>query len=77
VTTLSTQRSADIVAVSGDGRAFERYRMVYDGSGESPRLVLWQRLTHLGWPLDASILTSLRSGASLAELPRTTRRGVF
>ncbi len=77
ITVASTQRCADIVAVSGDGRAFERYRMVYDASSSTPRIVLWQRLTHLGWPLDARIPAMLKAGTRLAELPRTTERGVF
>ena len=77
ITTRSDQHSVDIVAVSGDGRAFERYRMVYDTSGAEPKTLLWQRLTHLGWPLDPEILSALRSGVPVEDLPRTTYRGSF
>jgi len=77
ITTESSQHSVDIVAVSGDGRAFERYRMVYDTSGDSPKILLWQRLTHLGWPLDPEILEALKAGLSVEDLPRTTDRGSY
>ncbi len=77
ITANADQRSVDIVAVSGDGRAFERYRMVFGGSGQQASILLWQRLTHLGWPLDPEILTKLREGTAVSELARTTNRGSF
>ena len=67
ITTRSHQFSADIVAVSGDGRAFKRYRMVVDAAGEVPRVVYWKDRTHLGWPLDPEIMVALRAGKSLEE----------
>ena len=65
VTGQSYQYSADILSVSGDGRAFRRARYVIDVSGSTPRVVYRQDLTHLGWPLDREILTRLRSGEDL------------
>lgn len=65
ITTRSYQFSADIVAVSGDGRAFRRYRAVVDTQTSPPRVLLWQNLTHLGWPLSPDILTTLRAGRAL------------
>jgi len=77
ITSQNYQRSVDIVAVSGNGKAFERYRMVYDTSGSEPKILLWQRLTHLGWPLDPEILEELRRGTPVSDLTRTTDRGSF
>ncbi len=62
VTTRSYQFSADIVAVSGDGRAYRRCRAVIDARTSPPHVLRWQDLTHLGWPLDPEILASLRAG---------------
>jgi len=62
ITVRSFQFSADIVAVSGDGRAFRRYRAVVDARSSPPRVVSWQDLTTLGWPLAKEILSSLRAG---------------
>jgi type II secretory pathway component PulK len=61
VTTRSYQFSADIVAVSGDGRAYRRYRVILDARQSPPRVLRWQDLTHLGWPLDAGIIDELRA----------------
>jgi len=62
ITTRSYQFSVDIVAVSGDGRAYRRCRAVLDARTSPPRVLRWQDLTHLGWPLDREILADLRSG---------------
>lgn len=77
ITGRSSQFSVDIVAVSGDGRAFERYRMVYDVSGAAPVVLYWKRLTHLGWPLDPQILADLRSGKTIGELAASAQRSTF
>jgi type II secretory pathway component PulK len=66
----SYQYSADIVAVSGDGRAFKRVRIVVDCSPASgsttpntPSQIVYRRdLSDLGWPLSPDIRTQLRSG---------------
>jgi hypothetical protein len=67
ITTTSYQYSADIVAVSGDGRAYRRYLAVVNASVSPPAVLYWKDLTYLGWPLDPTILTSLRSGAGLTS----------
>jgi DNA uptake protein ComE-like DNA-binding protein len=63
----SSRYSADIVGVSGDGRSYCRYRVVVDASGGGFDILYWKSLKHLGWPLDAEILTALRSGERLDE----------
>jgi len=69
ITYRSFQYSADIVAVSGDGRSFRRVRIVVDASTSPPVIVYRKDLTAYGWPLtaDASqgrpdIRQALRSG---------------
>ena len=53
ITVHSNQYSADIIAVSGNGRAYKRYKAVVDTQKTPPRVVYWRELTHFGWPLDA------------------------
>ena len=73
LTSRSFQYSADIVAVSGDGRAFCRARIVVDCSGTMPKIIYRKDLTALGWPLTQDILATLRSGR---QLPLQTTPGV-
>ena len=72
ITTESYQFSADIVSVSGDGRAFRRCRIVVDAAESPPRLLYRQDLTHLGWPLSPDIVNLLRSGTPMEEVLETT-----
>lgn len=72
VTTRSYQYSADIVAVSGDGRAFRRYRAVIDTRTSPARVLVWKDLTHLGWPLSASLLQDIRQGKPREQWHTTT-----
>ncbi|MGQ9592698.1 MAG: type II secretion system protein GspK, partial [Planctomycetota bacterium] len=58
----SSRYSADILAVSEDGRAFRRTRIVIDASSSPPRIVYRRDLTESGWPLDPALLYSLRRG---------------
>jgi type II secretory pathway component PulK len=54
--------SADVVAVSGNGRAFKHVRVVWD-TGASPIRVVYRRdLTDRGFPMDPTILQNLRAG---------------
>ena len=62
ITTRTGQWSADILAASGNGRAFKRVRIVVDTREGTPRIVYRRDLTHRGWPMDRSILASLRAG---------------
>lgn len=65
ITVRSYMFSADIVAVSGDGRSFRRFRTVVDAGSSPPRVISWQDMTGLGWPLAPEILTALRNGQPL------------
>ncbi len=67
ITVHSNQYSADILAVSGNGRAFKRYKAVLDTQQSPPRVIYWRELTHFGWPLDSEILTTLRAGKPLTD----------
>jgi DNA uptake protein ComE-like DNA-binding protein len=62
ITAVSYQYSADIVAVSGDGRAYKRVRIVVDARQQPAKIVYRKELTGLGWPLDPAIRESLRAG---------------
>jgi DNA uptake protein ComE-like DNA-binding protein len=72
ITSRSYQFSADIVAVSHDGRAFSRLRVVIDTATATatvpPRIVFMEDLTALGWPLDPQILLDLRAGATADDV---------
>jgi len=65
ITTQSLQKSVDIVSVSRNGRAYRRYQAVLDLQNETPQILYWKSLHHLGWPLDSETLTNLRTGNSL------------
>lgn len=67
LTTRSYQYSADILAVSGDGRAFKRCRIIIDISGDEPVIVQRRDLTDHGWPMDPQILEALRAGEGPGE----------
>ncbi len=62
ITGVSYQYSADIVAVSGDGRAFKRVRVVVDARQQPAKIVYRKDITSLGWPLTNEVRTSLRAG---------------
>lgn len=69
ITTRSYQFSADVVSVSGDGRAFRRNWFVVDTTSAPPGIACWKDLTHLGWPLQPEIMSTLRNaGASAVAL---------
>jgi type II secretory pathway component PulK len=62
ITARSFVYSADIVAVSGDGRAFKRVRIVVDATTSPAKIIYRKDLTALGWPLPEEVRTSLRQG---------------
>ena len=72
ITGKSSQYSADIVAVTGNGRAFKRVRIVVDASGTTPQITYRRDLTDRGWPMDPQILASLRAGQQLDTTGSTT-----
>ncbi|HWE93277.1 MAG TPA: type II secretion system protein GspK [Tepidisphaeraceae bacterium] len=57
--------SADIVAVTGDGRGFKRVRIVLDGRSSPPVVIFRKDLTSAGWPLSPDIRDALRNGKPL------------
>lgn len=65
VTGTSYQYSADILAVSANGRGFKRTRIVVDTASGTPQIIYRRDMTDRGWPMDPQILTSLRSGQIL------------
>lgn len=62
ITTRSYVYSADIVAVSGDGRTFKRMMVVVDGRSSPAKVIYRRDLTSYGWPLDPQIRDQLRTG---------------
>ncbi|MHC4167192.1 MAG: helix-hairpin-helix domain-containing protein [Planctomycetota bacterium] len=67
ITVRSFQYSADIVCLSGNGRAYKRYKAVFDVAGGTPHVVYWKSLTHSGWPLNGQIVAALRKGEPLTN----------
>ena len=67
ITARSFQYSADIVAVSGDGRSFKRARIVIDATTLPSKIVYRKDVTNIGWPLDPVIRDQLRAGVPLAQ----------
>jgi DNA uptake protein ComE-like DNA-binding protein len=67
VTGSSYQYSADIVAVSGDGKAFKRVRIVVDARTFPATIVYRKDLTSLGFPLPTELQQSLRSGKGVPQ----------
>ena len=65
ITARSFQYSADIVCLSGNGRAYKRFKAVFDVQGGAPQIVYWKSLTHSGWPLNQEIVAALRKGEPL------------
>lgn len=79
LTSYSRNFSANIVAISGDGRAFCRLRVVVDASEANattpPKVVYRRDLTALGWPLDPQIVADLRGGLSADDVSRRYATG--
>jgi hypothetical protein len=67
ITTRSFQYSADILSVAGNGRAYKRYKTVFDMRQQTPRVVYWKSMTHFGWPLNQQIIAALREGQDLTN----------
>ncbi|HEV2296162.1 MAG TPA: hypothetical protein VGR35_20125 [Tepidisphaeraceae bacterium] len=67
VTWKTYQYSADILAVSGNGRAFRRVRIVVDTADGAPQIIYRRDITDRGWPMDPEILASIRRGEIVAS----------
>jgi type II secretory pathway component PulK len=73
ITAISYQYSADIVAVSGDGRSFKRVRVVLDCTQVPAKIVYRKDMTSLGWPLPTDLRDALRHGQPIpADAQQTT-----
>jgi type II secretory pathway component PulK len=62
ITDQPSRYSADILAVSGNGRAFKRVRVVVDASGQTPQIIYRRDITDRGWPMDPNLLVTIRAG---------------
>lgn len=69
------QYSADIVAVSGNGRAFKRVKIIVDTRQTTPTIIYRRDLTDRGWPLDPEILSSLRNGQPISDAQDISQAG--
>ena len=67
ITVRSFQYSADIVCLAGSGRAYKRFKAVFDTQDGEPQTVYWKSLTHSGWPLGREIVAALRKGLPLTK----------
>ncbi|MDI6450684.1 general secretion pathway protein GspK [Anaerobaca lacustris] len=67
ITVRSSQYSADIICLSGNGRAYKRYKAVFDTQAGQPAVVYWKSLTRFGWPLEEDIVATLRKGRPITE----------
>lgn len=72
ITIRSYQYSADIVCLSGNGRAYKRCRAILDTQAGSPRVVYWRSLTHFGWPLQPEIMAALKKGQPITSVVLST-----
>ncbi len=81
VTGKSIVYSGDIVAVSPDGKAFRRCRVVIRGKGTvngaqaATRIVYRRDLTASGWPLPPEIRSSIRSGQGYEAPLQSSAKG--
>ncbi len=60
ITAKSRQFSADVVALTNNGRAFRRYRAVID-TVDDTAVIYRKSLSHLGWPLPGETLEKYRT----------------
>jgi type II secretory pathway component PulK len=65
ITGRSYRYSADVLGVSGDGRAYRRVRIVVDATQSTPTIVSRRDLTDAGWSTDWNVRRGLRLGAGL------------
>jgi DNA uptake protein ComE-like DNA-binding protein len=73
VTGTSKVYSADIVAVASDGKAFKRVKIVIDARTSPSKIIYRRDMTSAGWPLDVSVLETLKEGRGLGNLTPLTQ----
>jgi DNA uptake protein ComE-like DNA-binding protein len=61
ITDQSYQFSADIAAVGPFGRGYDREKVVFDTSTETPRIIYHENLNASGWALGATVRQSLKT----------------
>ncbi len=61
ITDQSYQFSADIAAVGPFGRGYDREKVVFDTSTETPRIIYHENLNAYGWALGATVRQSLKT----------------
>jgi DNA uptake protein ComE-like DNA-binding protein len=67
ITGRSYRFSADVVGVSGDGKAYHRVRIMVNGT-TTPAAITYRRdLTASGWPMGQNERAALRAGAGLTS----------
>jgi type II secretory pathway component PulK len=71
ITTRTYQYSADILAISGNGKSFKRCRVVFDTRSGSPLIIFRRDTTARGWPMDKQILAAFRAGQGAAAAGST------
>jgi type II secretory pathway component PulK len=70
ITGSSYQYSADILAVTGNGRGFKHVRIVIDARTSPAKIIFRRDLTDQGWPMDQETLRSLRAGQGVPNSNR-------
>lgn len=75
VTGVSTCFCGDIVALSPDGRAFRRFRVVIDGRTPPAKIIYRRDLTGSGWSLPPEIRNDIRSGLRLENTNQLPAKG--
>lgn len=75
ITGSSTCYSGDVVAISGDGRAFRRCRVVISDKTKPARIIYRRDLTASGWPLPPEIRSSIRSGEAYQAPSQGSTKG--
>ena len=76
ITGSSSRYSAHIVAVSNNGRAFKRVRVVVDAAQSPPQIIYRRDLTDRGWPMEPAMLASIRSGEFASQNSSTSGGGL-
>ena len=67
--------SGDVVAISPDGRAFRRYRVVISGKTTPARIIYRRDLTSAGWPLPSEIRAAIRAGQGYQSPLQNSSKG--
>jgi len=64
ITARSYQFSADVVAVGANGRGLRRSFLVFDRTGDEPKVIYRRDRARLGWPLGTAVRKDLAAQAA-------------